>query len=144
MTILINLGMRKSGTVLKNFADFFFFLRRIYWAKKCFIANVTHTAQGVYSKENLFKQEASKRSSKTLNELLNSKWSGNEGRKIDMKRKAVNVMSLLQKLFFLLACNLDVNLFCTAHIIYICSHHLFISWFWVWSDFNGSKKQDLA
>lgn len=47
--------------------------------------------------------------------------------KIDMKGKAVDVMSLLQKVFFPLACNLDVNLFCTAHIIYIFSHHLFIS-----------------
>lgn len=38
-----------------------------------FIANVMHTAQGVCSKENLFNREASKHSSKTLNELLNSK-----------------------------------------------------------------------
>lgn len=126
------------------FILFFFHFKENILGKKCFVANIMHTAHGVCSKENLFKQEASKHSSKTLNVLLNSKQSRNEGRKIDMKGKAVNVMSLLQKLFLILACNLDVNLFCTAHFIYIFSHYLFISWFEVWSDFNGSEKEDLA
>ena len=158
VTILIHFGVLNSRMVSKNLAEiagccflwwwwffyFFFHFKENILGKKCFVANIMHTAHGVCSKENLFKQEASKHSSKTLNVLLNSKQSRNEGRKIDMKGKAVNVMSLLQKLFLILACNLDVNLFCTAHFIYIFSHYLFISWFEVWSGFNGSEKEDLA
>lgn len=40
--------------------------------KKSSMANVMPTAQTVWSKENLFKQEASKHSSKNLNELVNN------------------------------------------------------------------------
>lgn len=71
-----------------------------YMGKYDSMPNVMHAAPGVSSRENPFKQGASKHSSETWNELLNSKWSGDESRKTDMKGKGVDAMSFVQDLFF--------------------------------------------